>query len=412
LHLNNGATDRPDFIFETDRFLVDQMIDVGADAKPVLVDVNADGLLDLLVGNQWLYSRDNNEDARIFYYENVGTASAPSFQLADEDWMRLSQFNNTTFDFAPAFGDLDADGDLDMIIGDDKGKLFFSENEGGTTGAMVFNNFVYAYMDIDVGKAARPQIIDLNGDGLLDLVLGERGGNNNVDGSGVCGTLNYYQNVGTINAPQFNTVDGGKPDLAPNTSCLGQVLTIPPNGVLSYSDPVFWDYGDRRELFVGTEFGDVIRYNNITTNPNDVYQIESANVLSTYVGARISPALADINGDKKLDMVVGNARGGLSFFTSDIEVETPASATDLSEDLQLSIFPNPAASSFEIRLYDESIANYRCQVEVFGVDGQLMYRAAMTNPWTRIESKDWSPGLYMVKVSSREQQSYRKIIIQ
>lgn len=404
LYLNNGTTEQPDFRFETKRFLVDEMIDVGSDAHPTFVDVNGDGLLDLIVGNLRLYSRENTEDARLFYYENTGTAEVPVFSLITDDWMGFSDFNSTTFDFAPGFGDLDNDGDLDLLVGDDFGKLFYAENKGGAGNPMVFNEFTYQYMDIDIGKAARPQVIDINGDGLQDLVLGERGGNN--DDNGACGTVNYFQNVGSATQAMF----GSEEEEAPNTNCLGRIFTIPPNAILSYSAPVFWDFGDHIEAFVGTEATGIKRYSDINSNPNSTYTLVSESFLPMDIGNRLSPTVADINNDGFLDMAVGNARGGLSILTTGIKTKTEVSTTEIAEDLNIRIYPNPAQNVLNIDLLEVENAGQR--LEIFNINGQLMHQQQMNDIQQIINVKDWSAGIYVVRVFNENGWAYRKIVIE
>ena len=57
----------------------------------------------------------------------------------------------------------------------------------------------YELLEIDVGSFATPQLIDLNRDGLLDLIIGERMGIDN----GVYNGINYYQNIGSFDTPEF-----------------------------------------------------------------------------------------------------------------------------------------------------------------------------------------------------------------
>ena len=52
---------------------------------------------------------------------------------------------------------------------------------------------------IDVGSFSTPQLVDLNRDGLLDLVIGERSGIDN----GVLNGINYFENTGLIDQVPF-----------------------------------------------------------------------------------------------------------------------------------------------------------------------------------------------------------------
>ena len=52
--------------------------------------------------------------------------------------------------------------------------------------------------DINVGDDSTPAVADLNGDGMLDLVVG--------DGDGM---FHYFENTGTATAPKFEKKTGG-----------------------------------------------------------------------------------------------------------------------------------------------------------------------------------------------------------
>jgi hypothetical protein len=167
----------------------DVPIDVGGAAAPVFLDFDGDNDLDLFVGAQ--------SPGRIRHYRNNGNSSSPSFALIS------SQFANVSVDFnaAPAFGDLDADGDWDLLVGEfgvtGNPRLFYLRNDGTnqspvwvTVSDNTPNTFVYAQR-VFTGDLA-PELFDLDQDGDLDLFLGERDGN-----------VNFYRNTGTPQAFNF-----------------------------------------------------------------------------------------------------------------------------------------------------------------------------------------------------------------
>src|SRR5690606_9735051 len=129
---------------------------------PVLVDLDGDGLLDLVVGS-W---RD-----QVQFWRNTGTAGAPAWTLADTALVTITRGSNTT----PALADIDGDGLLDLVIGESTGQVNLYRNVGTPTQPsfeLVSDNF----QDIDVGRRSAPLLADFNGDGKPDLLIGSEEG--------------------------------------------------------------------------------------------------------------------------------------------------------------------------------------------------------------------------------------------
>ena len=185
---NTGTDIAPIFDKQLEDLFQGEMFDVGEGAYPVPFDIDGDGLMDLLVSNYGYFNPSGVYPCKIAALRNTGTATAPSFELLTEDYMGLSTsgIGNSMY---PAFGDLDGDGDKDMLIGDLQGKIHYFRNDPvGTTAQFTLEEPTILAMvngdtiQLDVGMFATPQLFDVDGDGSLDLLIGERNGN-----------VNYYR---------------------------------------------------------------------------------------------------------------------------------------------------------------------------------------------------------------------------
>jgi len=247
---NTGSTSSPTFNYQDSAFLQRQMIDLGEGGTPVVADINFDGLPDLFISNHGQYQHNGTYKSYISYYKNTGTINKPTFTLVNADLNNISQLG-LGLNLIPAFGDLDGDVDLDMIVGNNDGKLAYFENTGGIT-TPSFTYISNNYQGIDVGNAAAPHLFDLDNDGDLDLFIGEEAGN-----------INYYINTGTIPS-NFTLV---------SESFGGIDLRGPTNA--GYSIPNFYRRNDTISLFVGShEFG-ITQYDSISSVLSLPAQIEN-----------------------------------------------------------------------------------------------------------------------------------------
>lgn len=379
-YANINTNENPVFDYRYNDLLVGDMVDLGTGANPVFVDVNADGLQDLVVGNKSFFVPGGKRNARVFLFINTGTLTNPSFELTDDNYLGLNEFSTNAWRFAPTFGDLDSDGDLDVLVGEEFGSLFYAENIAGPNQPFDFAPIRFGYQEIDVGQVSKPQIIDLNKDGLQDLLIGERNGN-----------LNYYENIGTPTAPIF--------DINPTNRNLGAVDVREDGYVTGYSSPVLLEIENSFHLFSGTQKGAIKRYTNIDDNLAGLFLETESNYGQVQTGGENHLSFADINQDGFLEMVVGNIRGGLQFFATDLKSSDNTSTTstnELANASSISIYPNPAAHQLTV---EATVPLKITQMKVYNAVGQLLSSMPFS---PTIDIRSFQEGVYLLELQMEE----------
>ena len=383
-----GEPGAPDFNFTRDDVFVSEMLDFGSEARPATMDVDADGLIDVIVGTGGYYD-EGLRDPRLIYLRNIGTADSPSFAIADEDFLGFSSFASLpSSNFAPEAGDLDGDGDIDLIVGELNGSLFYLENSAGPGNPVMFGTPVYPFKDIDVGGYATPALVDLNSDGLLDIVVGERLGNN--DNSGRCSNLNYFQNVGSSGAPDF----GSDPTVSPNTQCLGRVLFNPISATTEFSSPDFYRTDGELHMMTGSDGGELLVFNNVQNNLDEAFDLLDLKYGAIRDGFRSVPELRDMDGDGYFEMIVGNARGGLTMYDTDIERDASSDDSPKESNALFNIWPNPSSGKVYI---SAPVNDLNYTIRVFDVLGREVLSAGAVQ---HLDMGNLSAGTYILQFHS------------
>ncbi len=253
LYLNNGTADPFSGVSGSD---------VSADShnttSVTLGDMDGDGDLDLVAGN-------NNQTNRL--YLNNGTAS-PFSGVSGSD---ISADTHHTF--SVALGDVDGDGDLDLLVGNTNQANRLYLNNGT---ASPFSGVSGSDISADTHATTSVTLGDLDRDGDLDLMAGNWGQ-----------AIRLYLNNGT--ATPFSGVIGS--EVSTDTYEIGSV-------VLGDVD----SDGDL-DLVAGKEGGNRLYLNNGTASP---FSGVSGSDISADAYSTKSVALADVNGDGDLDLVTGN----------------------------------------------------------------------------------------------------------
>ncbi|NND94297.1 MAG: T9SS type A sorting domain-containing protein [Flavobacteriales bacterium] len=354
------------------------MLDNGTVSFPRVLDYNADGLLDLLLTNRGKYQDGGNFLETFWLFENVGNPNYPIYELATENFMGLNDLGLGS-NLVPAFGDIDGDGDLDMIIGDNAGKLHYFENPAGAGNSVQYSSYTTLLDDggelLDLGASLVPQFFDLDNDGLLDLLVGERNGN-----------INYLRNTGNLEEYEFTLIE----------DTIGDIVTDQDANLIGYSAPWFHRDSDGNvDVIFGTETGKLFYCDNIDTDPFLNWPITDSSAFDVFNGRRACPIMVDLDDDDKLDILNGNQSGGIGLYMGGSE---PSSITEVFNDIEIKIYPNPSDNYLTL----ESTGNILLiGYEIFDLSGKTVdsERISPSNILT-IDATKFSSGLYLIKVQS------------
>ncbi len=374
---NTGTTSVPAYTFQSDTLLIDKTIDVGSAAYPMFYDYDKDGKPDLFVGNDGYFQTGGTFRSKLAYYRNTSTVGHPSFQLVSKDLLNI--FAQNYYGAAPAFGDLDNDGKEDLVLGHNDGSISFYKNGAASGTVEPIWSLQQAILKdqnntaINVNNNAAPFIYDINKDGKPDLLIG-------------CfsGTIYYYKNVST--AP-------GQLKLQYDTSKLGNIVIA---GFSSKSTPFIgkMDNTGKDYLVCGSDGGAIYRYDGFQNGNTAIPFGQIDNKYSQINGwTHAAPTIADIDGDGKYEMVIGNELGGVTIYHQVLDVPQSVPDNGIANPLQL--FPNPAGNDLFIGMSGEKIAD-DAEAKIYGSMGQLIttaYKGSNSGTIT-INIAGLAPGMY------------------
>jgi len=143
-------------------------------SMPDFADLDNDGDYDVISG----------EAGGLIYFENLGTAGVPSFGSAQSNPFGLQP--NPVYFSHPSLGDLDGDGDFDMVIGETNGDFRYMQNLANAN-APLYDGGELNPFGITGGilPVMLPEFADIDADGDLDMLV-----------SAYEGSLWFYENLG------------------------------------------------------------------------------------------------------------------------------------------------------------------------------------------------------------------------
>ncbi len=346
-HYIQDGNDPYKFNLVTEKF-VNRVIDAGINAAPAMADLDGDGLIDMLIGE---------EEGTLHHYEQSAAGSSVFISITGDVGIDVG------LDAAPVLTHLNDNGLYDLVIGNRSGNLYCYEQE--SSGSTVFQFITDTLGGIDVGANAAPCILDLDDDGLMDLIVGESDG-----------YLRHYEQE-----------SAGSTDFVWLSDSLGGINSGTRAG------PAFTDLDDDGlwDVIVGNRG---VRVHHYEQDINDsTYHLITDLFNDVYIPTA-KPVFLDVNGDGLEDYLAGTYWGDVRYFQRMDET--------LVEEHHLVSYPQA------ITLYQNYPNPFNLSTTIcFQVDKRCDVRINIFNTFGQhiksLSNKSYSPGDYTILWDSSDE---------
>ncbi len=354
-------------------------------AAPALADLDGDGDIDLLT-----IEYDDYTTAK--FYENTGGSSVANFSPPVASPFGVS-FGEAAYIAFPTLVDLDDDGDFDLLVGGYYGSLNYFENTGSPTAPSFAPPSQNPFGLVSTYYFAIPTPVDLDGDGDLDLMVGD-----------YYGAMQYFENTGSPTSPNF---------VAPVENPFGFELLVADEEEEGIAYPAFADLDNDGDMDltmgyynnvevsgsgggVGTivSYGILQYYENVggPSNPQFTEGINSPFGWEQAIDGDeyIFPTYSDLDNDGDMDILIGSTYGDFLYYEN-----TGTSAVEETiADYELTVSPNPTNELLQI----ESQSPIQ-QIRIYDTSGKLIASIKGQNSMQQaISLSKFNTGFYMLKI--------------
>ncbi|MBX7125803.1 MAG: T9SS type A sorting domain-containing protein [Cyclobacteriaceae bacterium] len=386
LYKNTGSASQPAFTLQQKNFLQDQMIDAGDNSVPALADEDGDGDLDLFIGCN--VNVDRSSRGTLFYYENTGTPTLPSYKLVTDDYLGFS--TTTFFNLRPYFTDIDGNGTQDLLVTttdftDGKDKLYAVPNPSKTH--LDFSNPTLVEINFSIIENDNLAFYDINADGKMDILRGS-----------ATGALEYWENTGSQDIPVYTRKSDSFLGIGSSTSRQNPTVAL---GDLN---------GDGKDdALVGDQIGTFSVYDDFKSdNPLafgvQIYDSTASKYIQLNLGGRVFPVIGNIFRSSRPVIITGNSLGGL-FLLKNVEDKPNQPLPSIA------LYPIPVAGSAGEVLNIQS--DQPTEIRFFTLLGQPVGVKAtlIANEAYQVDVSAWPKGMYLARFTQKSGETMTRRII-
>lgn len=377
LYKNTGSNTSLRISLQQTDFLQNTMLDVGEFAAPALLDLDADGDLDLLVGVGGTQT-DRGYRGSIWHFKNVGSKTQAIFELQTTDFLGISQVVLAT-ELRPFVADLNADGtpDLGFTANSFKGlETRFVPNRAarGAAFALEISQMVQLTLPTGVRNGDQTLFVDVDKDGRLDLLLGRP-----------FGFVEYHRNVGTASAPAWQLESDSFGGIESETS---QSLALGAADLNTDGKLELWLANGKGQMQLYPSFRE--QTGSLKSEKNWVFDPLSNKILPQKMAGHPIVAFGDLDGDLLPDMLVGGSGGGVRLLKNTSKAVAPPKG-----DFDGLVYPNPTNKI--VYLTFPQVA----EATLYNMLGQPLTapRSINANEETGFDLSGFSDGFYVLKVT-------------
>jgi hypothetical protein len=415
--------------------------------SPHFTDMDQDGDYDLLLTG-W-YGPGN-----VYYYQNTGTASNPSFASVSTNPFGMN-INLTAGAFAKVTsGDIDADGDLDLFAGNlyNGGASIYYQLNTSTSATPSFGNTSSSPFGLSLPNSftAAQELVDIDKDGDLDVFTQARYGSGGVYSNG----LRFNPNQGTPQSPSFSSSQ------QLNAFGIQQV-----QGLLA---PAFGDLdndGDEDLMFIDF-YGTFYYYENQSTYPmfefdsSSFHTTENMGTLAFTLWQRQASNVGSVS-VQVFDSGMGSATAGIDYILNSsttfnfplgfsyqtvnvqilddallegqetiiLQLTSPSAGTSLGTNstttiyinddettsnehlehaVSVEVFPNPVVDQLQIKFAERG----RHYVKLFDMSGKQLISKSFNQQQSMLDLHDLPTSVYQLEIYNKEGQVvHRQLIV-